>query len=73
MYSVDLPRNVLEGADCMWMLNGVWLGDEPRGVKILEKPGQYHISVVVVSRENVEYRGGATVYVLDGTASTGGK
>ncbi len=73
MYSVDLPRPVLEGADCLWMLNGMWLGDEPRGVKILETPGQYQISVVVVTRDNVEYRGTATVYVLEGTASSAGK
>ena len=75
-YSVDLPREVLEGADCLWMDNGVWIGDEPRGVKILESPGQHLITVLAVSRENTEYRGTATVYVLDrgpsgSVASTG--
>ena len=76
-YSVDLSREVLEGSDCLWMDNGVWIGDEPRGVKILETPGQHHITVLVVTRENVEYRGSATVYVLDrgpsgSVAATGG-
>lgn len=72
-YSVDLPREVLEGADCLWMDNGVWIGDEPRGVKILESPGQHRITVLVVNKDNIEYRGSATVYVLDrgSVASTG--
>lgn len=74
MYNVDLPRNVLEGADCLWMDNGAWIGDEPRGVRILEKPGQHHITVLVVTKDNIEYRGTATVYVLEsGTAAAVGK
>lgn len=64
-YNVDLPRETLEGADCLWMDNGVWIGDEPRGVKILESPGQHHITVLVVTRDNVEFRGSATAYVLE--------
>ncbi|RIK67517.1 MAG: hypothetical protein DCC65_06725, partial [Planctomycetota bacterium] len=64
-YSVDLPRDVIEGADFLWMDNGVWIGDEPRGVKILETPGVHRISVLVVTHDNIEYRGSATVQVLD--------
>jgi hypothetical protein len=64
-YSVNLPAGITSGADFLWMDNGVWIGDEPRGVKILESPGLHRISVLVVTRDNVEYRGGATVQVLD--------
>jgi hypothetical protein len=47
------------------MDNGVWIGDEARGVKILESPGLHRISVLVVTADNMEYRGTATVQVLD--------
>jgi hypothetical protein len=64
-YSVDLPSSVVQGADFLWMDNGVWIGDEARGVKILETPGRHEITVLMVSRGNEEYRGSATVQVLD--------
>lgn len=64
-YSVDLPREQTIGADFLWMDNGVWIGDEARGVKILESPGLHRISVLVVTADNMEYRGTATVQVLD--------
>lgn len=64
-YSVDLPREKLEGADFLWLDNGVWLNDEPRGHKILTSPGHHNISVIVVTRDDVEYRGNATVQVLE--------
>lgn len=64
-YSVDLPRDLTAGADFLWMDNGVWIGDEARGVKILESPGLHRISVLVVTNDNLEYRGSATVQVLD--------
>lgn len=64
-YSVDLPKEKLEGADFFWQDNGVWLNDEPRGHKILTAPGHHNISVIVVTRDNVEYRGNATVQVLE--------
>jgi hypothetical protein len=64
-YRVDLPRDVLDGADCLWMDNGEWIGDESSGVKILESPGQHSITILVVTRDNIEYRGSATVYVLE--------
>ncbi len=71
-YSADLPSDMAGGADFLWMDNGVWIGDEQRGVKILESPGLHRISVLIVTRDNVEYRGSATVQVLDRgpTAST---
>lgn len=64
-YSADLPHDVTSGADFLWMDNGVWIGDEQRGVKILESPGLHRISVLIVTRDNAEYRGTATVQVLD--------
>jgi hypothetical protein len=69
-YAVDLPAHVVEGADFLWMDNGVWMGDEPRGVRILDTPGLHRISVLVITRNNEEYRGAATVQILDRGAST---
>lgn len=67
-YSVDLPRRAMAGADFLWMDNGVWMGDESRGVRILETPGLHRISVLVITKDNQEYRGAATVQVLQRTA-----
>jgi hypothetical protein len=64
-YSADIPGDIANGADFLWMDNGVWIGDEARGVKILEAPGLHRISVLVVAKDNFEYRGSATVQVLD--------
>ena len=64
-YSVDLPASALEGADFLWMDNGVWMGDEPRGTKIIESPGLHRISVLVITKANEEYRGAASVQVME--------
>jgi hypothetical protein len=64
-YSVDLPPGATQGADFLWMDNGVWIGDEARGVKILETPGRHEITVLMVGKNNEEYRGSAVVEVLD--------
>jgi dienelactone hydrolase len=64
-YSIDLPREKLDGADFLWMDNGVWIGDEARGVKIIDTPGLHKISVLVVTKDDQEFRGAATVHVLD--------
>lgn len=64
-YSVDLPRDKLAGADYLWMDNGVWIGDEAAGVKILESPGLHFITVLVVTKDDGEYRGQAKVQVLE--------
>ena len=53
------------GADFLWMDNGVWMGDEQSGVKILETPGTHRISVLVVTRDDREFRGQASVQVLE--------
>lgn len=63
-YSVELPESVERGADFLWMDNGVWMGDEPRGVELLDTPGIHRISVLVITRDNREFRGTATVHVL---------
>jgi len=70
-YSADLPPEQLAGADFLWKDNGMWMGDEASGVKILESPGLHRITVLLVTRDNKEYRGMATVQVLQaGPAST---
>lgn len=63
-YSADLPPEQVAGADFLWKDNGVWMGDEAGGVKILESPGLHRITILLVTRDNTEYRGMATVQVL---------
>ena len=67
-YSVDLPADSLVDADILWMDNGLWMGDEARGSKVLDAPGLHRISVLVITRNNEEYRGAATINVLEKTA-----
>lgn len=64
-YSVDMPPAVTQGADFLWKDNDTWMGDEPNGVKILETPGVHKITVLMVTKDNVEYRGMTTVQVLE--------
>lgn len=68
-YGIELPSDVTGGADFLWKDNGVWMGDQPYGVKILETPGVHRITVLMITRDNVEYRGMTTVRVLDRAAS----
>lgn len=68
-YGIELPSDVTSGADFLWKDNGVWMGDQPYGVKILETPGVHRITVLMITRDNVEYRGMTTVRVLDRAAS----
>ncbi len=69
-YSVDLPPEMLRGADLLWKDNGVWMGDAPRGHRIIESPGDHSITVLLVTRDNKEYRGMVTVHVFDDAAPT---
>jgi len=68
-YKVNLPGDVIKGADFLWKDNGVWIGDEPQGRKILDAPGLHRVSVLMVTKKNEEYRGMATVQVLDADPS----
>jgi len=70
-YGVNLPGEILTKSDCLWMDNGEWISDEPRGVKILETPGFHRISVQVISHDNIEYCGVEIVRVVQGYQQTG--
>ncbi|MBU0716676.1 MAG: formylglycine-generating enzyme family protein, partial [Planctomycetes bacterium] len=63
-FAVDLPRSVTQGADFLWMDNGVWLTDEPSGVKVYDTPGRHEITVLVITKRNKVYRGRATIEVV---------
>ncbi len=63
-FAVELPPSVLDGADFLWMDNGMWICDQQRGIKILDRPGRHRISVLVVTRDGEEYRGRREVVVL---------
>lgn len=76
-FSVDLPNTLVKDAEFLWMDNGIWICDEPRGNKILDQPGKHRLSVLVVAKDGQEYRGSTDVIVLAkgpdarGTARTG--
>jgi hypothetical protein len=63
-FNVDLPPEVIRDAHFVWMDNGMWICDEPKGVKILETPGRHRISVLVVTKDGQDYRGTRDVVVL---------
>ncbi len=63
-FRVDLPPEVLGGADFLWLDNGMWICDEPRGVKILDTPGIHRITVLVLTKSGEEYRGATNIQVL---------
>lgn len=63
-YSVALPSDITEGADFLWKDNGVWMDDRSTGVKVIETPGVHRITVLMISKNNVEYRGTATIRVM---------
>lgn len=63
-FAVELPPSVLEGADFIWLDNGLWIGEHQRGAKVLDTPGRHCISVLVVTRGGEEYRGHREVVVL---------
>ncbi len=63
-FSVDLPGTLVKDAEFLWMDNGIWICDEPRGVKILDQPGKHRLSVLVVAKDGQEYRGSTDVIVL---------
>lgn len=71
-FNVDLPRSVTQGADVLWFDNGVWMSDDVSGVKILEAPGRHEITVLLVAKNNDEYRGSAVVEVLEPFPSSRG-
>ncbi len=70
-FNVDLPQNVSREADFLWMDNGMWICDEPKGVKILDTPGRHRISVLVVTKDGQEYRGTKDVVVLAKVSDSG--
>jgi len=70
-YSIELPRKVTKGADFLWLDNGVWLTDDPSATKVYETPGRHEITVLIVTKNNEEYRGSATVAVLESGGKVG--
>ena len=71
-YSASLSPEQLDGADFLWKDNGMWIGDAASGVKILESPGLHQITVLLVTSDNTEYRGMATVHVLQAAPVSAG-
>jgi poly(3-hydroxybutyrate) depolymerase len=63
-YRVELPRTLTNGADFLWLDNGVWLNDESYATKLYETPGRHEITVLMITPNNEAYRGRAMVEVF---------
>jgi hypothetical protein len=59
-----LPATVARGADFLWTDNGVPICNNQKGGVPLVEPGQHRIEVLVITGDERELRGGATVTVI---------
>ncbi len=64
-YTVQIPPEMKKGADILWIDNGQPMSRGISGQKILTEPGQHKVEVLVVTRDNREYRASKTVTVLE--------
>ena len=64
-YTVQMPKNMLAGADILWMDNGQPVSHGISGQRSLVQPGQHKLEVLVVTQNNSEYRASKTVTVLE--------
>ncbi len=64
-YTVHIPPQMRKGADVLWIDNGEPISRGISGQKTLTKPGQHKIEVLVVTRDNREFRADKTITVLE--------
>ncbi len=64
-YTVQMPAHLRDGADVLWIDNGEPMSRGISGQKSLNTPGQHKIEVLVVGKDNREYRSSKTVTVLE--------
>ncbi len=64
-YTVQIPPAMRKGADILWIDNGEPMSRGISGQKILIEPGQHKVEVLVVTKDNREYRASKTVTVLE--------
>ncbi len=64
-YTVQIPPEMKKDADILWIDNGEPMSRGISGQKILTRPGQHKVEVLVVTKDNREYRASKTVTVLE--------
>jgi len=64
-YTVQIPAEMRKDADILWIDNGEPMSRGISGQKILTRPGQHKVEVLVVTKDNREYRASKTVTVLE--------
>ena len=64
-YTVQIPAAMRKGADILWIDNGEPMSRGISGQKTLIEPGQHKVEVLVVTKNNREYRASKTVTVLE--------
>ena len=64
-YTVQIPPEMRKGADILWIDNGEPMSRGISGQKTLTKPGRHKVEVLVVTKDNREYRASKTVTVLE--------
>lgn len=64
-YTVRMPRQISKGAEVLWIDNGEPISRGISGQITLLEPGQHEISVLVVTKDNREFRDSKTVTVLE--------
>ena len=65
VYTVQIPLGMRKDADILWMDNGEPMPGGISGQKILIEPGRHKVEVLVVTKDNREYRASETVTVLE--------
>ncbi len=64
-YTVQIPLEMRKGADILWIDNGEPMSRGISGQKTLTEPGRHKVEVLVVTKDNREYRASKTVTVLE--------
>lgn len=68
-FKAVLPASVAKGAYFLWTDNEVPICNGQTGSKILVKPGEHRIEVLVMTADDRELRGGGTVTIYQKTTN----
>jgi len=68
-FAAEMPSEIAKGASCLWTDNGEPICNGLSGHKILAKPGEHSIGLLVITRNGRQYRAWTRVKVLPRTAS----
>lgn len=63
-FSTDLPADQTSEAEFVWKCNDAVVCNSQRGVKRFDQPGEYTLSVFVLTRDGRELRGATRIHAL---------